>query len=59
VNAEAAINVANALVKEAQVAFKNITRLDEFVDKEQWSMIQMKEEYHVKSAIILQIIYQQ
>jgi hypothetical protein len=32
------------LVKEAQITLKNIARIDAFVDKEQWSVIHMKEE---------------
>jgi hypothetical protein len=39
-----------------QIAFKNIARPDAFVEKEQWSMICMKEEFHAKFATILQII---
>jgi hypothetical protein len=34
------------------VALKNIIGLDAFIDKEQWSVIQMKEEYHAKFAAI-------
>jgi hypothetical protein len=45
------------LVKEAQVALKNIDGLDAFVNKKQWSIIRMKK-YHVRFAAILQIIYQ-
>jgi len=41
------VDVANALVKEAY-ALKNIVRPDAFVNKEQWSMIWMKENYHAK-----------
>jgi hypothetical protein len=51
------VDATNTLIKEIQVAFKNITRLDAFINKEQWSIIQMKEEYHARFAIILQIIY--
>jgi hypothetical protein len=40
------------------VALKNIAKLDAFVNKEQQSVIQMKEEYHVRFTTILQIIYQ-
>ncbi len=40
---EGVVDARNALVKEAHVAFKNIARLDAFVNKEQWSVIQMKE----------------
>jgi phospholipid N-methyltransferase len=47
------------LVKEAQVAFKNIVGLNAFVSNEQWSVIQLKAEYHAKFVAILQIIYQQ
>jgi hypothetical protein len=39
VSVEGAVNVANTLVKEAQIAFKNIVRSDAFVNKEQWSVI--------------------
>jgi len=49
----------NALVKEAQVALQNIVGLDVFINKEQWSVIHMKEEYHAKFIVaILQIIFQ-
>jgi hypothetical protein len=47
------IDVANTLVKEAQVALKNIIKLDAFVNKKQWNVIQMKEEYHTKFVAIL------
>jgi len=39
-----------------QIAFKNIARPDAFVEKEHWSIICMKEEFHAKFAIILYII---
>ncbi len=52
------MDLANALVKEAQVTSKNIVGLDAFVNKEQWNIIQVKEEYNVRFATILQIIYQ-
>jgi hypothetical protein len=52
------VDVTNALVKEAQVALKNIVGPEPFVNKEQWSVIWMKEEYHSRSITILQIIYQ-
>jgi ABC-type dipeptide/oligopeptide/nickel transport system ATPase subunit len=45
-------------VKKAEVALKNIVGLDAFVNKEQWNVIWMKEEYHAKFATILQIIHQ-
>jgi len=47
VNVEGMVDVANALVKEAYF-LKNIVKLDAFVNKEQWSMIWMKEDYHAK-----------
>jgi hypothetical protein len=53
------VDATNALVKEAQVAFKKIVGSDAFVNKEQWNIIRMKEEYHAMFAAILQIIYQQ
>jgi len=55
---ERMIDVTNALVKKAQVSFKNIVGQDAFINKEQWSIIRMKEEYHTKFVTILQIIYQ-
>jgi hypothetical protein len=58
VNVEGAVDAANTLVEEVQVAFKNITKLDAFVNKEQWNIIRMKEKYHAKFIIIMQIIYQ-
>jgi len=45
---EGVVNAANMLVKEAQTALKNIAGMDAFVNKEQWSVICMKEEFHVK-----------
>jgi hypothetical protein len=58
VNVEGAVDATNTLVEEVQVALKNIIKLDTFVNKEQWNIIRMKEEYHAKSIIIMQIIYQ-
>jgi hypothetical protein len=57
VSVKGTIDATNALVKETQVAFKNIFRPDAFINKEQWSVIQMKEEYHSKFVAILHIIY--
>jgi hypothetical protein len=47
------------LVMEAQVALKIIMRPYAFINKEQWNVIWMKEEYHAKFVTILYIIYQQ
>jgi hypothetical protein len=58
VNVEGAVDATKTLVNEARVVFKNIARLDAFVNKEHWNVIRM-EEYHIKFAAILQIIYQQ
>ncbi len=49
VNVERMVDVANALVKEAH-AFKNIVGPHAFVNKEQWYMTWMKEDYHAKFA---------
>jgi hypothetical protein len=57
VSVKGTIDATNALVKETHVAFKNIFRPDAFINKEQWSVIQMKEEYHSKFVAILHIIY--
>jgi len=58
VNTEGAMDAANALIKEALVALKNIDGLDAFINKKQWNVIWMKEECHAKFTTILQIIYQ-
>jgi hypothetical protein len=58
ISVERTIDATNASVKEAQVPFTNIARSYAFVNKEQWSVIRMKEEYHAKFIAILQIIYQ-
>jgi hypothetical protein len=52
------VDATNMLVKKVQIALKNIARVDAFVNKEQWSVIRMKEEYHARFVAILQIIYQ-
>jgi hypothetical protein len=38
-NAKGVVDATNALIKEAQVALKYITRLYVFINKEQWHMI--------------------
>jgi len=52
------VYAANTLITEAQVDFKNIFGLDAFVNKEQWSVIRMKEDNHTRFVAIMQIIYQ-
>jgi hypothetical protein len=59
INVQGMVNATNALVKEAQVALKDIIGLGAFINKEQWNVIRMKEEYHTTFVAILQIIYQQ
>ncbi len=39
VNAEGEMDAANALIKEAQVALKNIDGLNTFINKERWNVI--------------------
>jgi hypothetical protein len=53
VSVEETVNAMNALVKDAHVAFKNIARPDAFINKEQWNVILMKEDYHAKFVVIL------
>lgn len=53
VNIKGMVDATNALVKEAQVALKNVVGSNAFVNKEQWSVIWMKEEYHAKFAVIM------
>jgi hypothetical protein len=59
VSVKGTVNVVNTLGKEVQIAFKNIVGPDAFVNKEQWNIIRMKEEYHAKFTTVIQIIYQQ
>jgi hypothetical protein len=47
------VDAVNVLVEEAHVAFKTIARLDTFVNKEQWNMTRIKEEYHAKFVMIM------
>ncbi len=51
VNVEEVVDATNALVKEVQVTLKNIVGLD--VNKEQWGVIRMKEQYHAKFVKII------
>jgi hypothetical protein len=53
VNVKEMVDATNALLKEAQVALKNIVGSNAFVNKEQWSVIWLKEEYHAKFVIIM------
>ncbi len=55
---EGTVDATSTLVTEAQVAFNNIAGPDAFVNKEQWNVIRMKEEYHTRFVAILQIVYQ-
>jgi hypothetical protein len=38
--------VTNALVKDVEIALKKISRPNMFVEKEQWNVVHMNEEYH-------------
>jgi len=51
-------DVASTLITKAQVIIKSIAQLDAFINKKQWNVIWMKEEYHARFATILQIVYQ-
>lgn len=44
VNTKGVVDAVNTLVKEVQVALKNIIGPDAFINKEQWRIIWMKEE---------------
>jgi len=39
VNVKGMVDATNALIKEAQVALKNIARSNAFINKEQWNVI--------------------
>jgi hypothetical protein len=53
VSTEKAIDAPNTLVKKMWTTFKNITKPNAFVEKEQWSIVRMKEEFHAKFVTIL------
>jgi hypothetical protein len=38
--------VANALVKDVEIALKKIGKPNMFLEKEQWNILHMKEEFH-------------
>jgi hypothetical protein len=44
--------------KRPKLLSKNIAKLNAFVNNIYWNVIQIKEEYHDKFAIILKIIFQ-
>jgi hypothetical protein len=39
VSVEGIVDAVNTLVKEVQIAFKNIVGLDAFINKKQWSIL--------------------
>jgi hypothetical protein len=53
INVKGMVDATNVVIKEAQLAQKNIARSNAFVNKEQWSVIWMKEESHAKFVMIM------
>ncbi len=51
-------DATNATSEEAKTALKRIASPHAFVQNEEWNVIHMKEEFHVRFATILQILYQ-
>jgi hypothetical protein len=47
------VDAINATFDEAKIALKKITGPHALVENEQWSVVYMKEEFHVKLATIL------
>ncbi len=58
ISKEGVVNVVNATFDEAKTALKNIVGPHAFIENEQWSVVRMKEEFHVRFATMLQILYQ-
>jgi hypothetical protein len=57
ISKEGAIDVTNVIFEEAKTTLKRIARPHAFLENEQWSVVRMKEEFHARFAIILQILY--
>ncbi len=45
--------VVNVTFEEAKIALQRIASPHAFVENEQWSVVHMKEEFHVRFATIL------
>ncbi len=58
ISKEDVINASNATFDEGKIGLKKIASSHAFVENEQWSVVHMKEEFHVRFVTILQIIYQ-
>ncbi len=53
ISKEGAVNVANATFEDAKIALKRIVGPHVFVENEQWNVMCMKEEFHVRFVTIL------
>ncbi len=58
ISKEGTVDVINATFEDAKTTLKRIVGPHAFVENEQWNVMHMKEEFHVRFATILQIIYQ-
>jgi hypothetical protein len=58
ISKEGSIDATNVAFEEAKTTFKRIIGPHAFVKNEQWNVVCMKEDFHVRFATILQIIYQ-
>jgi hypothetical protein len=58
ISKEGTIDATNATFEEAKITFKRIAGPHAFVENELWSVVRMKEEFHARFIIILQILYQ-
>ncbi len=59
ISSERVVDVANATFQKVKTTLRKIIGPHAFVENGQWSVIHMKEEFHIRLAAILQIIYQQ
>jgi hypothetical protein len=53
ISKEGTIDIINATFEEAKTALKRITSPHALVENEQWNVVRMKEDFHVRFAAIL------
>jgi hypothetical protein len=58
ISKDGVVEATNVTFDEEKFALRKIVSPYAFVKNEQWSVVCMKEEFHVRFATILQIIYQ-
>jgi hypothetical protein len=58
ISKEGVVDAANVTFDKTKTSLKKITSPHAFVENEQWNVVHMKEEFHAKFVVILQIVYQ-